>query len=194
MSHIPHVAVIVGSTREGRFGPVPARWITDRARQHGGLEVDVVDLADFRLPEVVDSVVMDPVRAPEVLALGERLAAADAFVVVTPVYNRGYPSSLKTAIDWYIDEWAAKPIGFVSYGGAGGGLYAVEQLRQVFTEVHAVTIRETIMFSQFWESFDAEGRPVRKEAVDGTAKVFLDQLTWWARTLSAGRAAQPYRL
>ncbi|MGH9095600.1 MAG: NADPH-dependent FMN reductase, partial [Acidimicrobiales bacterium] len=35
-------------------------------------------------------------------------------------------------------EWQAKPVAFVSYGGMAGGLRAVEQLRQVCAELHAV--------------------------------------------------------
>ena len=37
-------------------------------------------------------------------------------------------------------EWRAKPVGFVCYGGLSGGLRAVEQLRIVFAELHTVTI------------------------------------------------------
>src|SRR6185437_12448796 len=44
------LAVIVGSVREGRFGPVAAAWIAGLAGQHGGFEVDVIDLAGFDIP------------------------------------------------------------------------------------------------------------------------------------------------
>ena len=43
-----------------------------------------------------------------------------------------------------VAEWQAKPIGFVSYGGLSGGLRAVEQLRQVFAELHAMTVRDSV--------------------------------------------------
>ncbi|MER6795417.1 NADPH-dependent FMN reductase, partial [Amycolatopsis mediterranei] len=42
MSEAPiRVAVIVGSVREGRFGPVVADWLAGVARTHGGFAVDV---------------------------------------------------------------------------------------------------------------------------------------------------------
>ena len=61
--------------------------------------------------------------------LWQRMAAADAFVVVTPEYNHGYPAALKSLIDSVGAEWQAKPVAFVSYGGdfgrpAGGGTVA----------------------------------------------------------------------
>jgi hypothetical protein len=83
----------------------------------------------------------DPVAGTQaVLAdVGPRLAAAEAFVVVTPGYNHSFPASFKNLIDWHDTQRQAKPIGFVSYGGLSGGLRSVEQLRQVFAELHAAT-------------------------------------------------------
>lgn len=186
------IAVIVGSTREDRFGPVPANWIADQARKHEGMEVELVDLADYDCPAVLGG---DDPNAPlpaRVAELGERLARADGFVVVTPVYNRSYPASLKNAIDWLYGEWQLKPVGFVSYGGITGGLQAIEALRDVFTEFHAVSLRDTITFANFWEVFDHDGRPVDTEGMTKLAGGFLDQLTWWARSLREARDKRPY--
>ncbi|MQA09067.1 MAG: NADPH-dependent FMN reductase [Pseudonocardiaceae bacterium] len=180
------VAIIIGSTRDDRFGPTPASWIAAQARQRDDLEEDLVDLAKASLP----CVLTDP-PPKEVADLAPRLAAADAFVVVTPEYNHSFPASLKNAIDWYLDEWKAKPVAFVSYGGMAGGQRAVEQLRPVFAEVHAATIRETISFHNFPEQFDADGRPV-DPATDTAAKAMLDQLSWWADALRNQRAKHPY--
>jgi len=47
---------------------------------------------------------------------------------------------------------------FVSYGRESGGLHAVAQLRQVFAELHAVTLQGTISLPCYWELFDADGR------------------------------------
>ncbi|MBB6174587.1 NAD(P)H-dependent FMN reductase [Nocardiopsis mwathae] len=189
MSHTPiRVAVIMGSTRDGRFIPTISEWIAEQARQHGGLDVDVVDLAEARLPDVMT---FDPMP-DAVTALAPRLRAADAFIVVTPEYNHSFPAPVKTAIDWYHEEWQAKPVAFVSYGGMSGGLRAVEQLRQVFAELHATTVRETVSFHNAWDRFDAEGRPLDPESVNAAAKAMLDQLSWWAEALREARDRRPY--
>ncbi|MEU7526622.1 NAD(P)H-dependent oxidoreductase [Saccharothrix sp. NPDC042600] len=184
------LAVIVGSTRKGRFAPVVADWFTARARQRPDVEVDVLDLADVGLPDVLHGFGEEP--ADEVKAVSPRLAGADAFVVITPEYNHSFPAPLKSAIDWHYTEWRAKPVGFVSYGGHGGGLRAVEQLRLVFAELHAVTIRDTVSFHGAWTRFDDDGNPVDAEAVDGAAKTMLDQLVWWGAALKDARAKRPY--
>ncbi|MFI5612956.1 NADPH-dependent FMN reductase [Amycolatopsis sp. NPDC051903] len=191
MSSAPvRVAVIVGSVREGRFAPTVARWFTGEATTHGGFEVDVVDVADLPLPLVFPAFGTEP--GPEVRQLAARLAAADAFVVITPEYNHSYPASLKNAVDWFRAEWQAKPVAFVAYGGLSGGLRAVEHLRPVFAELHAVTIRDTVSFHGAHGRFDPSGAPVDPDGTGQAAKKLLDQLEWWARSLAEARAVRAY--
>ncbi|MEU4443876.1 NAD(P)H-dependent oxidoreductase [Actinosynnema sp. NPDC050801] len=184
------VAIIVGSTRKGRFAPVVANWFADRAKQRDDLSVDVLDLDDLDLPDRLHAFGEEP--APEVALVSPRLRDADAFVVITPEYNHSFPAPLKSAIDWHFTEWQAKPVGFVSYGGVGGGLRAVEQLRQVFAELHAVTVRDTVSFHGAWSRFDEEGDPVEVDEVDKAATTLLDQLVWWGMALKEARAKRPY--
>lgn len=179
------LAIIIGSTRKDRFGPVPATWFAQQAASHDGMHVDVIDLAELELPNSLDG-------SGDAERLAERLAAADAFVVVTPEYNHSYPASLKTAIDHYRHEWQAKPVAFVSYGGMSGGLRAVEHLRQVFAELHATTVRDTISFHNFWDRFDEHGKPKDPASCDSAAKGMLRQLTWWGHALREARTKQPY--
>ncbi|ANZ20829.1 NADPH-dependent FMN reductase [Streptomyces noursei ATCC 11455] len=189
------LVVIVGSVREGRFGPVVAAWVAEQARVHGGFDVEVVDLADVEiplsLPAAPPKFAGDSYPRPEGMApLTSRLAEAEAFILVTPEYNHSYPASLKAAIDWHFTQWTAKPVAFVSYGGAAGGRHAVLHLENVLTELHAVTIRDGLAFPNYFTAWQ-DGRPLDLEA-PGYAKTLLDQLGWWAAALSAAREAAPY--
>lgn len=181
MSARQRIAVIVGSTREGRVGESITRWFVDRARQRDDVELTVVDLAEFefpaRLPEEVTT---------EMSRFTTAVDRADGFVVVTPEYNRSFPASLKQAIDYAYDEWHAKPVGFVSYGCRSRGHYAVEGLRAVFTELHTVTIRDEIAI----DLMDARDEP--GPTLEPAVTVLLDQLVWWSEALRAARAARPY--
>lgn len=179
------LAVIIASTRTGRFGETVARWFVTRAQQHDDLQLDVIDLYGLQLPDNLDD-------SPQTKAFTARIDAADAFVIVTPEYNHGYPAGLKRAIDAVRDEWRAKPVGFVSYGGLAGGLRAVEQLRQVFAELHAVGIRNTVSFHMAYDQFDSDGQVRDPETANTAAATLLRQLVWWARALHAARVAQPY--
>ncbi|MFF8608682.1 NADPH-dependent FMN reductase [Streptomyces sp. NPDC015346] len=183
------VAVIIGSTRTGRFGPTAANWIADEAAMRGDLDVDVIDLATAWLPDVLGAEGPAPQAVRD---LSPWLASSDAFVIVTPEYNHSFPASLKNAIDWYTDEWKAKPVAFVSYGGIAGGLRAVAHLRGIFPTLHAVTVRDSVAFTRHRERFDDDGRPKDPAGCSAAAKSMLDQLSWWGHILRDARERQAY--
>ena len=184
MSATPlRLAVIVASTREGRFGPTVAAWFAGEAGRRTDLDVEIVDLAT---PEGGTK------AGTEAGSVTGKLGAADAFVVVTPEYNHSYPAPLKAVIDSHFREWHAKPVGFVSYGGLSGGLRAVEHLRVVFAELHAVTVRDTVSFHGARSCFGPDGRPLDEAVPGAAAGVLLDRLTWWGLTLRDAHQARPY--
>ncbi|MGW2176682.1 NADPH-dependent FMN reductase [Streptomyces sp. NPDC001732] len=185
------VAVIVASNREGRFAPVVSGWFLSRTAERSDIETDVIDVAEIDLP-VALSHRPDAAARSRLAAVSSRLAAADAFVVVTPEYNHSFPAPLKNLIDWHRAEWQAKPVAFVSYGGVSGGLRAVEHLRQVFAELHTVGIRETVSFHNAGSLFDDEGGHRDPAGCDAAAKVLLDQLVWWGHALRDAKAVRPY--
>lgn len=195
MNDKSRLVIIIGSVREGRFGPVVAAWVAEHARAHGAFEVEVADLADaeipLSLPAAPPKFAGDDYPRPEGMKeLTATLAGADAFIIVTPEYNHSYPASLKALIDWHFTQWTAKPVAFVSYGGAAGGRHAVLHLENVLTELHAVTIRDGLAFPQYFTAWQ-DGAPLDAAAA-GYAKILLEQLAWWAKTLRAARTATPY--
>ncbi len=180
------VAVLVGSTRPGRRGRTIADWFVGEAATRDDLVLDLIDLLEVGLPAALPAG-PDPV----VDAYVARLERADAFVVVTPEYNHGYPASLKQAIDVAGAEWHAKPVGFVAYGGMAGGMRAVEQLRQVFAELHAPTMRDVVGFHGVHLKV-RDGVPVEAADAAAAAKTLLEQLAWWAHALRDARRRCPY--
>ncbi|MGW4159115.1 NADPH-dependent FMN reductase [Streptomyces sp. NPDC004788] len=195
-AHAPlRVAVLVGSVREGRQGRAVADWFLGVAQRHGGMEFDVIDLAEVDLPLAMPGWGGTPgAQATAALAqVTPKLAAADAFVVVTPEYNHSFPAALKNLIDWHNPQWQAKPVGFVSYGGLSGGVRAVEQLRTVFAELHATTVRDQVSLHGPWNGLGEDGTPLDGTIAEGAAKGMLGQLTWWGRALRTARAERPYQ-
>jgi NAD(P)H-dependent FMN reductase len=182
------LTVIVGSARDGRLAPRVARWFTERCADRADLVTDVVDVAEADLPGSLDP------ESPQVRRLRPRLARADAFVFVVPEYNRSIPGPLKTLIDCFNPEWRAKPAGFVGYGlGMAGGVRAVEHLRQILAEFHAVGMKDIVTFPRVLEQFDATGGfPVDPAGSEAAVKLMLDQLCWWARALREAKALRPY--
>jgi NAD(P)H-dependent FMN reductase len=171
--------IIVGSTRPGRGGWPVAQWFIQRATDHAAFDLDVVDLAELKLP------LLDEPNHPRLRqytqhhtrAWSEQVDAADAFVFVTPEYNHGYPASLKNAIDFLHHEWRFKPVGFVSYGGVAAGTRSVEQLQQVVTAVRMQPLIEQVNIP-FYQQFidDDDGQVHANEVMEQAARTLLDQL------------------
>jgi NAD(P)H-dependent FMN reductase len=182
------LAVILGSTRKGRFGEKPAKWIVEEAKKHG-FDVNFLDLRDHPLPFFDKQA--GPMMAPEQYeSEAEKkwaleIKKADAYLVVTPEYNHGYSAVLKNAMDYCYVEWINKPIGFVAYG-AVGGTRAVEQLRQVAIELQMAPVRNAVHIHEFWNQLDEKGN-LKTESLQKQADALLDQLMWWATALKAAR-------
>ena len=194
MNVLPKLAIkiIVGSTRQNRFGDKPAQWMYDIARKRSELDAEFLDLRDYPLPffnEPASPAMAGGKYANEVVAKwAGKIQTADGFIIVTPEYNHGYPAVLKNAMDYIYNEWNNKAIGFVSYGGVGGAR-SIEQLRQVAIELQMAPIRNAVHIQAFWTLLDENGN-LKTGALDSlgdAAEKFLDQLIWWTRALKAAR-------
>lgn len=195
MTHnIPlHIKVIAGSTREGRFSDKAAQWIAEELKKQKSVAVEVLDLRDYNMPffneSVSPSFKQEPYKNEAVARFTEKIAEGDAFVVVTPEYNRGTPGVLKNALDWVYQEWNNKPIAFVSYGSVGGAR-AVEQLRLNAIELQMAPIRSAVHIPgehYFPVLFGKADMSQLFSSLSKGADVMITQLMWWARALKNAR-------
>jgi len=187
MTHKLKIALIYGSTRPGRLCDKVASWAAAQISARSEFSLDVIDPAS---PEAHGE--QHSGEALDLAWLRQHIGDADAFVVVTPEYNHGYPAALKSLIDSVGSEWHAKPVAFVSYGGISGGIRAAEQLRQVFAEMHAVTIRDSVTFTTAWEQFDSSGALKNPERAARQMQTVLNRLAWWGNALREARNRAPY--
>ena len=142
-----HVKVILGSTRQGRYGDKPASWIFGELGKLESITAELLDLRDYPLPFYDEPV--SPMRlngnysTPQIKKWSEKIKEADAFIIIAPEYNHGYTAVLKNALDHLYPEWNFKPVGFISYGSVGGAR-VIEQLRQVAVELQMLPIKNAI--------------------------------------------------
>ncbi len=188
------ILVILASTRQNRFGEKPARWIYEQAKKRKELDVELVDLRDYPLPFFDEpkspSAITEPYSNPQVQKWTKKVAEADAFIIVTPEYNHGYPAVLKNAIDYVGKEWHNKIVGFVAYGSVGGAR-AVEQLRQVIIELHMASVKAAVYIPGhvYMDAMklDLEHSMPAFDSGLPKAEQMLDQLVWWAKALKDAR-------
>jgi NAD(P)H-dependent FMN reductase len=195
--HRPRIGIVIGSTREGRFGEKPAHWIHEIAKRRIDLAFDLIDLRDHPLPFFNEprSPAYGPVDNEAARLWAGTLATLDGFIVVTPEYNHGPSAVLKNALDYAYTEFVRKPIGFVGYGGVGAAR-AVEQLRLVAIELQMVPVSravhigmvESLGIMQQGKTF--EDFPHLAQAADR----LLDDMSWWANTLKPARESMTTRV
>jgi NAD(P)H-dependent FMN reductase len=191
------IEIIIGSTREKRFSEKPAKWIYQVARERSDLDVELVDLRDYPLPFFNEP--HSPARLhgrysdERVQTWSRKVAEADGYIIVSPEYNHGYPAVLKNALDVLYPEWNNKPVGFVSYGNAGGAR-SVEQLRLVAIELQMVPIQRALhvpvhVLMAILRPQDGDLTDPF-ESITWQADAFLDQLVWFAQALKTARTVQ----
>lgn len=182
-----HIGIILGSTREGRLCEAIANWVARQLDARSDVTYSIIDPLSLKLPSRHED---EPNES--VVQLQKRLAEADAFLVLTPEYNHSFPAALKFLIDSAFYEWQSKAVGFVGYGGMAGGSRAVEQLRQVFAELHAVTVRNSLNLADVWEMFDDADNFQPPERASGSLSRVVEQLHWWAKATRDARERRPY--
>ncbi|MGA0542275.1 NADPH-dependent FMN reductase [Neotabrizicola sp. VNH66] len=190
----PKIAIITGSTRPTRFADIPTKWIEAKAKEHGELDVEVVDLRDYPLPffdEVASNAWVPSVN--EVAKKWQaKLAEFDGYIFVVAEYNRSITGVLKNALDQAYVEWGHKVAGIVAYGSVGGAR-AAEHLRNIAVELQMVPTRSAVHigggdFFKVHPGFGGSGNLADIEGSIGpSAKALLDDVTWWAKATKAAR-------
>jgi NAD(P)H-dependent FMN reductase len=153
--------IIIGSTRQGRMSDRAAKWVANSAKAVDGVDAELIDLRDYPLPffdeEISPQYNPNRTPSPEVQKWLDKVAEADAYVLVTPEYNRSYSAVLKNALDHLDFQLANKPVALVAHGSTGGA-QAVAHLRAVVPGVQAVTIPAATFFTdRVGEKIDEEG-------------------------------------
>ena len=188
----PRIGIIIGTTRPGRFGDTPARWILDIAGRRSDALFEIVDLRDFPMPFFEERwpLIYAPPENAVARHWAETMAGFDGYIFVTAEYNRSITGVLKNALDHLHAEVHRKPATFVGYGGVGGSR-AVEHLRHILAEMHIATLKRTVnigmieMLGMLQQGKTMADYPYLAD----TARPMLDDLVWWANTLRAGRMA-----
>ena len=128
------IYIIVGSIREGRTAIKVANWLNQaiNERSLADIQTEIVDLKEWALPIFAGA--HPPATGiydqPKQQQWADKIAAADAFIFISPEYNHGYSPALKNALDYIGKEWQDKAAAYIGYGTTNGSR-SISQLRQV---------------------------------------------------------------
>lgn len=182
--------ILIASTREGRVGDRVGHWFDRVARAYGKFDVELIDLAKVNLPLFDEPVHprLRQYRHDHTKAWSATVERADAFVFVTPEYNYAPPPALVNALDYLVQEWGYKPVGFVSYGGVSGGTRSVQVAKLIATGLKMMPMVEAVNFPFVANLIDKQtGVFAPPSAQEDAARVMLDELLRWAEALRTMR-------
>jgi NAD(P)H-dependent FMN reductase len=175
------IPVILGTVRKGRRSALAAEAVLERVRARAGVDTELIDVGALGL--ATD----DEGQAIKTPAFSEKMARADALILVCPEYNRGYPGSLKHALDSCLEEYIHKAVGVVGVSaGTFGGTRVIENLLPVLRELGLVTIFWDVNITHSYKAFDPEGKLI-DAAFGPRIDKFLSELVWMATTMRYGR-------
>jgi NAD(P)H-dependent FMN reductase len=192
---VTKVQIIVGSSRPQRNADRVVPWVVERAEEHPGLEVELLDLRDWELPMFEEqSAIFHESPIPEFASAiveewNYKIAEADGYIFITPEYNHSIPAVLKNAIDSVFESFALrnKPAAFVGYSrGMAAGIRAVEQLAMIAIETELIPLRNAVLIARVESAFGEDGRPI-DPASETSLEILLEDLAWWATVLRRAR-------
>jgi NAD(P)H-dependent FMN reductase len=138
-----HVAVVLGTAREGRVSEKVARAVNAYIGRIDDTESELFD-------------VKEQLRGPLTIApwdesashgsWGEVVERADALVLVVPEYNHSFPGELKILLDSLYAEYQDMPVGIVGVSsGVYGGARVADHIKPVLVELNMVPVKEAVL-------------------------------------------------
>ena len=151
-----HVTAVVGSLRAESYTRQSCRRALSAAESYEGVETDLLDLRELDLP-VFDA---DDRGAGDAADLRERVRAADAVLLGSPVYHGSYSSALKNALDYCgFDEFEETTVGLLCVAGGAFPTTTLDHLRSVARALNAWVLPHQVAVPRARNAF-VDGEPV----------------------------------
>ncbi len=175
------IPILLGTTRPKRRSANAAKLIEKIGKTIPEIEVLLVDPADYNFPfDGNDPENKDP-------RYSELTLKADAFFIVTPEYNHGYPGTLKRMLDSELKNYIHKPVAFAGVSdGIFGGARVIEALVNTVREMGLVATFSDVYFPQVQNTFDDKGELLDEAYVKRIERAYTE-LIWMAKALKWGR-------
>lgn len=178
------IAVLSGTTRTRRRSIAAARYVAAIGNSYADVEIIFVDPIDFTFPnDGEDEDAKDPKYT-------DITARADAFFIVTPEYNHGYPGSLKRMIDSEFANYRHKPVAMAGVSnGPWGGVRVCEALLPVLHRTGMVIIQPEVYFPRVQDMFDEADniKPEFAKRQEKNIRTSYEELIWMARLFKQAR-------
>jgi len=180
------VGVIVGSLRKESWNRKLALVLIELAPV--SLNMEIVEIAQLALYNQDPDDQGHPPK--EWTDYRERMKKFDAFLFVTPEYNRSMPAPLKNAIDvgsrpYGKSVWSGKPAAVISASpGAMGGFGANQHLRQTFVFLDMPCMQQPEAYMSHINQIFDEKFNIANEETHAFLRKYIQAYAAWVEKVS----------
>ena len=149
---------------------------------------EILDLRNIPFSEMAEKPYTKDTAGSAALApFTEKIAKAEALILVCPEYNGGVPGLIKHFIDhWRFPEsFVYKPVCLIGLGGKFGALRPVEHLQNIFLYRHSFVFPIRV-FIQNVQNILREGR-IEDQNINDLLRQQARNFSRFVRVLKAGR-------
>lgn len=179
------ITLILGTARENRNSEYVFDWLTHKLQAEDGIELQTVDVRDYLFGQTYEAWNEHP-DVPKIAEWKKAADSSDAFIIVIPEYNHGYPGELKILLDAAFEEYFDKPVALagVSTGGFGGAR-VIDLIKPTLIEMGMMPLGNALYFREVEDVFADDGS-MNEDKTDRYEKQYsraLDGLKKYAKHL-----------
>jgi NAD(P)H-dependent FMN reductase len=182
-----NIVVLLGTLREGRMSERVAKFVLTKLKENKEIKTTFIDVRDLNFSHTDEG----PGPISKNRKWKNAIVNADGLIIITPEYNRGYPGSLKYALDMMLKEYIHKPVAVCGVSsGRFAGVRVIESLLSVLRELGLVVTFTDLNIGSVKDTVKEDGT-VEDERVHKQAEAFITELIWMAKSLRYGRESIP---
>merc|ERR1711915_1068437 len=188
---------IIASVREGRMAERMMKLVTAqflKTMAPSGHSLTVLDPEEYNLPLLKQPLhfYRDQSQAPEVLhKMNKLIVDADAYLIVTPEYNRCVPPALVNTLDHFPpSSFEHKISGIVGYTlGMAGASFGISALRPLLTEMGCLPVKNFVSVNRVSNEIKEDGTTENEHIYSALDKLYKE-VAWWANAAKMAKAAE----
>lgn len=183
-----NILIFSGSVRRGNYTQHVAAFIQKILSTYPNITSEIVSPESLHLTFDNEGTT---VTQPGVEEHRAKVAAADAFIMVSPEYNHGYSGSFKYLFDLCFKEYKHKAALMVGVSdGPFGGARGLESLLGVLKTAYLAVTKPDVNVGNCDKEI-VDGEFVNPTDWERRVKTALSELFWLATVMKEGRAKYP---
>lgn len=179
------ISIISSSVRRNRSSHKLSLFLKEYFQANNLAECEILDLKEYNFPLFDERLRFMDNPSKEILDYTERFNNSDGIIIVSPVYNQGFPASLKNVIDLLYNEWKHKVVGIVTATSSPYiGVASYFQIENILMRIGAIVTPMKYNATNIDNLFDENGSPKDIEKLNKEITPMAKEFIWMVNKLT----------